>query len=163
MEEFALSICPFTYPCAWQILPCPLFTFIQDSCYRLHTFALCSGCQICQKSWRIGCAIPCCKLQCGITQPILRLFWHICTDLVLLYVGSEFALESRIHLWCILCNRFGKTLDAPKKNMCFGGKFGNPQVKGWGLSTYLLCLLFMVMWIFGDELKYPMLYVFHLI
>ena len=73
--------------------------------------------------------------------------------------GSEFALESRIHLWCILCNRFGKTLslDAPKKNVRFGGKFGNPQVKGWGLSTYLQCLLYMVMWIFEDELKYPML------
>ena len=34
--------------------------------------------QICQKSQRIGCVIPRCKLQCGITQPILRLFLHIC-------------------------------------------------------------------------------------
>ena len=34
--------------------------------------------QICQKSQRIGCMILCCKLQRGITQPILRLFWHIC-------------------------------------------------------------------------------------
>ena len=29
--------------------------------------------QICPKSRRISCVIPCCKLQCGITQPILRL------------------------------------------------------------------------------------------
>ena len=35
--------------------------------------------QICQKIRRIGCVILRCKLQCGITQPILRLFWHICT------------------------------------------------------------------------------------
>ena len=35
--------------------------------------------QTCQKSQRIGCVIPRCKLQCGITQPILRLFWHICS------------------------------------------------------------------------------------
>ena len=27
-----------------------------------------------QKSRRIGCVIPPCKLQCGITQPILQLF-----------------------------------------------------------------------------------------
>ena len=27
--------------------------------------------QICQKSRRIGCVIPCCNLQSGITQPIL--------------------------------------------------------------------------------------------
>ena len=32
-----------------------------------------------KKSWRIGCVIPHCKLQCGITQPILKLFGHICT------------------------------------------------------------------------------------
>ena len=30
--------------------------------------------QICQKSRRIGCVIPRCKLQCRITQPTLRLF-----------------------------------------------------------------------------------------
>ena len=30
--------------------------------------------EICQKSLRIGCVIPRCKLQCEITQPILRLF-----------------------------------------------------------------------------------------
>ena len=28
----------------------------------------------------IGCVIPHCKLQCGIMQPILRPFWHICKD-----------------------------------------------------------------------------------
>ena len=35
--------------------------------------------QICHKSWRIGCVIPLCNLQCRITQPTLQLFWHICT------------------------------------------------------------------------------------
>ena len=30
--------------------------------------------QICQKCRRIGCVIPHCKIQRGITQPILRLF-----------------------------------------------------------------------------------------
>ena len=30
--------------------------------------------QICQKNGKIGCVIPCCKLQHGITQPILRHF-----------------------------------------------------------------------------------------
>ena len=35
--------------------------------------------QICQNIQRIGCMIPCCKLQCRITQPILRICWHICT------------------------------------------------------------------------------------
>ena len=35
--------------------------------------------QICQKSRRIGCVIPHCKLQHWIAQPILRLIWHICT------------------------------------------------------------------------------------
>ena len=35
--------------------------------------------QICRKSQRIGCVISHCNLQCGITQPILRLFRHICT------------------------------------------------------------------------------------
>ena len=34
--------------------------------------------QIGQTSRRIGCVISCCKLQCVITQSILRLFWHIC-------------------------------------------------------------------------------------
>ena len=24
---------------------------------------------------------PCCNLQCGITQPILQLFWHICIQI----------------------------------------------------------------------------------
>ena len=33
--------------------------------------------QICQKSWRIGCVIPRCKLQCGIMQPILWLWRFI--------------------------------------------------------------------------------------
>ena len=33
---------------------------------------------MCQKSRRIGCVIPSCNLQCGITQPILRLCWLIC-------------------------------------------------------------------------------------
>ena len=32
--------------------------------------------QICNKSQRIGCVIPHCKLQCGITQ--LHIFWHVC-------------------------------------------------------------------------------------
>ena len=31
--------------------------------------------QICQKSRRIGCVIPRCNLQCGITQPILQIFY----------------------------------------------------------------------------------------
>ena len=31
--------------------------------------------QICQKSRGIGCVIPRWKLPCGITQPILRLFF----------------------------------------------------------------------------------------
>ena len=35
--------------------------------------------QKCQKSRRIGCVIPHCKLKCGSTQPILWLFWHIWT------------------------------------------------------------------------------------
>ena len=35
--------------------------------------------QMCQKSRRIGCVISRCNLQCRITQPIIRLFWHICT------------------------------------------------------------------------------------
>ena len=30
-------------------------------------------------SWGIGCVIPRWNLQCGITQPILQRFWHICT------------------------------------------------------------------------------------
>ena len=30
--------------------------------------------QICQKSRRVGCVIPHCKLQCGMTKPIFRLF-----------------------------------------------------------------------------------------
>ena len=30
--------------------------------------------QMCQKGRRMGCVITRCKLQCGITQPILRLF-----------------------------------------------------------------------------------------
>ena len=34
---------------------------------------------ICQKRWSEGCVILYCNLQCGITQPILRLFWHICS------------------------------------------------------------------------------------
>ena len=42
-----------------------------DLCHHRHV-------QICQKSQRIGCVIPLCKLQGGISQPILRLFWHIC-------------------------------------------------------------------------------------
>ena len=33
--------------------------------------------QICQKSRRIGCVIPRCNLQHGITQPIIRLYWKI--------------------------------------------------------------------------------------
>ena len=39
--------------------------------------------QICQKSQRIGCVIPHCNLQRGITQPILRLF------LTCLYIGKR--------------------------------------------------------------------------
>ena len=33
-----------------------------------------------KKVWSIGCVILRCNLQCGITQPILRFFWHLCTD-----------------------------------------------------------------------------------
>ena len=41
-----------------------------------------SGCNLkidgTKKSRRIGCVIPRYNLQCGITQPNLRHFWHIC-------------------------------------------------------------------------------------
>ena len=37
----------------------------------------CTELQICQKSQRIGRLIPRCKLQCGIVQPILGLFFDI--------------------------------------------------------------------------------------
>ena len=33
--------------------------------------------QICQRNRRIGCVIPCCKLKCGITQPIHQLLFDI--------------------------------------------------------------------------------------
>ena len=32
-----------------------------------------------KKSQRIGCVIPRCNLLRGITQPIIRILWHICT------------------------------------------------------------------------------------
>ena len=35
--------------------------------------------QMCQQSRRIGGVILHCNLQCGITQPILLLFWHAST------------------------------------------------------------------------------------
>ena len=39
-----------------------------------------SAVQICQKSRWIGCVIPHCNLQCGITQHIPPLFWDICRE-----------------------------------------------------------------------------------
>ena len=45
---------------------------------------------MCPKSWRIGCVISHYNLQCGITQPILRPFWHICTS------GRQSALKIRL-------------------------------------------------------------------
>ena len=39
--------------------------------------------QICQESQRIGCVIAHCNLKCGITQPILKLFFTY------LYTGSS--------------------------------------------------------------------------
>ena len=48
---------------------------------RLFWRHFCGSCKICQKWRRIGCVIPRSKLQRGITQPILKLFWHICTYL----------------------------------------------------------------------------------
>ena len=46
------------------------------SCASLHLNVgdLAVVLQICQKSQRIGCVIPLCKLKCVITQPILQLF-----------------------------------------------------------------------------------------
>ena len=46
-------------------------------CNQLHRV------QICQKSRGIGCVIPYCKLQCGITQPI-----YPSTFLTYLYIDS---------------------------------------------------------------------------
>ena len=44
----------------------------------------------CQKSPRIGCVIPRCTLQCKITQPILWLFWHICTYNMITHSTSSY-------------------------------------------------------------------------
>ena len=50
--------------------------------------------QISQKSQRIGWVIPRHNLQCGITQPILRLFWHICTYISgLFYFGGRLSIK----------------------------------------------------------------------
>ena len=55
--------------------------------------------QIRQKSRRIGCVIPRCKLKRRITQPILRLFWHICTYVsrVPFAFGASYVVSSRWH------------------------------------------------------------------
>ena len=51
------------------------------------------GClQICQKSRKIGCVIPHCNLQRGITQPILRLF------LTYLYMGCAKSFSDVAHV-----------------------------------------------------------------
>ena len=43
--------------------------------WRTHLTDLCrEQVQICKKSQKIGCVIPHCNLQCGITQPILQIF-----------------------------------------------------------------------------------------
>ena len=76
----AICICPpigtptlplTTLPSKFQTLLC---TGVED------TFAM-PMYRYVKKSGRIGCVIPRCKLQRGITQPILRLFWHNCTAL----------------------------------------------------------------------------------
>ena len=53
--------------------------------------------QICKKSRRIGCVIPYCKLQCGITQPTLRLFLHICITRASPLLLCVFSLAFRRH------------------------------------------------------------------
>ena len=46
------------------------------------------------------------------------------SDLVLLIEGSEFAFKICVYLRCIPCHLIDMTLDAPKKNSTFVGKFG---------------------------------------
>ena len=55
-------------------------------------------------------------------------------NLVLLIQGSKFALESIVHIWCILCHINSMTLDAPKIHPNFKGKNRNPQLPGRGLD-----------------------------
>ena len=63
--------------------------------------------QLCQKIWRIGCVTPPCKLQHGITQPILWHFWHICiwTDttysLRTAYLSSQMTTHFQPHRWVV--------------------------------------------------------------
>ena len=44
--------------------------------------------QICQKNQRIGCIIPHCKFQRGITQPIIWFFWHVCTAMPFTFMSG---------------------------------------------------------------------------
>ena len=50
---------------------------VVDGASSKHNVVFGYGCL--SKNRRIGCVIPHCKLQCGITQPILWLFLHIST------------------------------------------------------------------------------------
>ena len=45
------------------------------------------------------------------------------SDLVLLIEGSQFAFRRCVYLRCIQCHLVHKTLDAPKINATFEGKF----------------------------------------
>ena len=55
------------------------FTGMWSRNCHIFRILLLQNLQICPKIRRIGCVIPPCNLQHGITQPILQLFWHICT------------------------------------------------------------------------------------
>ena len=69
---------------------------------HLHA-ALPGTIQICQKSRRIGCVIPHCNLQCGVTQPILQLFWHICRTITTITCITS----SPVVVVCWYCFAFG--------------------------------------------------------
>ena len=67
-ELYLRSFFPLSPPSLSAPFPGPILSVFPD------TFPRCGKVQKCQKSRRIGCVIPHCKLQRGIMQPILRPF-----------------------------------------------------------------------------------------
>ena len=80
-----------------------------------YTCTCCMGslshCTDMPKSQRIGCVIPHCYLQRWITQPILRIFWHICSSGTVKSHSCAMFLLNRLGSNCELRYRWTASTD----------------------------------------------------
>ena len=104
--------------------------------------------QICQKSRRIGCEIPSRKLHCRITQPILRLFWHICIHVLLAGIGILHISWEALRFIAVLENVHARDLHPPPWSWSLSkDKFETKQTHETALLRIKSCVATMMPYI----------------